>query len=170
MQDEGYIPHSGGAPGFQCGLLVRRSIADPTDRTFYLTHAPKDTSLARLVQVAGRRWPIESLFEQGKGEVGLDQYEVRSWTGWHRHITLAMFALAYLAAVRQDAIGGCGPDEPRRRTAAAHRARGQTPAVGPGQPEVTAAAHRLALVSMATQTSATRPTRPLAPTNTTHAA
>ena len=106
MQDEGYIPHSGGAPGFQCGLLVRRSIADPTDRTFYLTHAPKDTSLARLVQVAGLRWPIDSLFEQGKGEVGLDQYEVRSWTGWQRHITLAMFALAYLAAVRKDAIGG----------------------------------------------------------------
>src|SRR3954463_647299 len=169
MQDEGYIPHSGGAPGFQYGLLVRRSIADPTDRTFYLTHAPKDTSLARLVQVAGRRWPIESLFEQGKGEVGLDQYEVRSWTGWHRHITLAMFALAYLAAVRKDAIGG-GPDEPRRRTVATHRARGQTPAVGAGQPEVTTAAHRPALVSMATQTPATRPARPLAPTNTTHAA
>jgi SRSO17 transposase len=69
-----YIPHSGGAPGFQCGLLVRRSIADPTELTFYLTHAPKDTALAKLVQVAGLRWPIESLFEQGKGEVGLDQY------------------------------------------------------------------------------------------------
>jgi SRSO17 transposase len=85
--------------------LVRRSIADPTELTFYLTHAPKGTTLARLVQIAGLRWPIESLFEQGKGEVGLDQYEVRSWGGWHRHITLAMFALAYLAVVRKDAIG-----------------------------------------------------------------
>jgi SRSO17 transposase len=170
LYDWTYIPHSGGAPGFQCGLLVRRSIAEPTDLTFYLTHAPKDTSLAKLVQVAGLRWPIESLFEQGKGEVGLDQYEVRSWVGWQRHITLAMFALAYLAAVRKDAIGGCGPDEPRRRTLATHRARGQTPAVGPGQPEVTAAALRPALVGMATETSATRPARPLAPTNTTYAA
>jgi SRSO17 transposase len=170
LYDWVYIPHSGAAPGFQCGLLVRRSIADPTELTFYLTHAPKGTSLDQLVQVAGLRWPIESLFEQSKGEVGLDQYEVRSWIGWHRHITLAMFALAYLAAVRKDAIGGCGPDEPRRRTVAAHRARGQTPAVGAGQPEVTAATHRLALVRMATQTSATRPARPLAPTNTTHAA
>src|SRR5438270_1264567 len=53
LYDWTYIPHSGGAPGFQCGLLVRRSIADPTDLTFYLTHAPKDTSLAKLVQVAG---------------------------------------------------------------------------------------------------------------------
>src|SRR3954449_2901483 len=169
LYDWAYIPHSGAAPGFQCGLLVRRSIADPTELTFYLTHAPKNTSLAKLVQVAGLRWPIESLVEQGQAEVGLDQYEVRSWVGWHRHITLAMFALAYLAAVRKDAIGG-GPDEPRRRTVATHRARGQTPAVGAGQPEVTTAAHRPALVSMATQTPATRPARPLAPTNTTHAA
>src|SRR3954454_2371303 len=76
-----------------------------------------------------------------------------------------MFALADLAAVRKDAIGGCRPDEPRRRTVATHRARGQTPAVGAGQPEVTTAAHRPALVSMATQTPATRPARPLAPTN-----
>src|SRR3954451_16720144 len=170
MQDEGYIPHSGGAPGFQYGLLVRRSIADPTDRTFYLTHAPKDTSLARLVQVAGRRWPIESLFEQGKGEVGLDQYEVRSWTGWHRHITLAMFALAYLAAVRKDAIGGCGPDEPRRRAVATHRARGQTPAVDAGQPEIATATHRAALVDVAPKASATSAACSLASTNTAHAA
>src|SRR4051794_38090895 len=130
LYDWVYIPYSGAAPGFQCGLLVRRSIAKPTELTVYLTHAPKDTSLARLVQIAGLRWPIESLFEQGKGAVGLDQYEVRSWVGWHRHITLAMFALTYLAVVRKDAIGGCGPDEPRRRAAAAHRARGQTPAMG----------------------------------------
>src|SRR6201989_1552046 len=170
LYDGVYIPHSGGAPGFQCGLLVRRSITKPTELTFYLTHAPKGTSLARLVQIAGLRWPIESLFEQGKGEVGLDQYEWRYWGGWERHITLEMFALAYLAAVRKDAIGGCGLDEPRRRTVVTHRARGQTSALGAGQPEVTTAALRPALVSMATQTSATRPPRPLAPTNTTHAA
>ena len=170
LYDWVYIPHSGAAPGFQCGLLVRRSITKPTDLTFYLTHAPKDTSLARLVQIAGLRWPIESLFEQSKGEVGLDQYEVRSWVGWHRHITLAMFALAYLAAVRKDAIGGCGPDEPCRGTVATHRARGQTPALGVGQPEITTAALRPALVSMATKASATRPARSLASTKTAHAA
>jgi hypothetical protein len=73
-QDKGCIPYSGAAPGFQCGLLVRRSIAKPTELTFYLTHAPKGTSLARLVRIAGLRWPIESLFEQSEGEVGLDQY------------------------------------------------------------------------------------------------
>src|SRR3954452_8535317 len=86
LYDWTYIPYSGAAPGFQCALLVRRSVADPTELTFYLTHAPKGTSLDKLVRVAGLRWPIESLFEQGKGEVGLDQYEVRSGVGWHRHI------------------------------------------------------------------------------------
>jgi SRSO17 transposase len=162
LYDWTYILGSGAAPGFQCALLVRRSIADPTELTFYLSHAPKATSLDKLVRVAGLRWPIESLFEQGKGEVGLDQYEVRSWIGWHRHITLSMFALAYLAVVRKDAIGGCGPDEPCRRAAATYRARGQTPAMGTGQPPITAAAHRSALVNMASKASATRPACPLA--------
>ena len=69
LYDWAYIPYSGGAPGFHCALLVPRSIADRTELTFYLTHAPKDTSLTKLVQIAGLRWPIESLFEQGKGEV-----------------------------------------------------------------------------------------------------
>ena len=170
LYDWVYIPHSGAAPGFQCGLLVRRSITKPTELTFYLTHAPKDTSLATLVRIAGLRWPSESLFEQSKGEVALDQYKVRSWVGWHRHITLAMFAFAYLTVVRKGAIGGCGPDEPRRRAAAPHRARGQTPAVGAGQPEVTTAALRPALVGLATPTSATCPARSLAPTNTAHTA
>jgi SRSO17 transposase len=106
LYDWVYIPYSGAAPGFQCGLLVRRSITKPTELTFYVTHAPKGTSLATLVRVAGLRWPIESLFEQSKGEVGLGQYEVRSWVGWHRHITLAMFAFAYLTVVRKNAIAG----------------------------------------------------------------
>src|SRR3954465_11208787 len=171
-----YIPHSGGAPGFQCGLLVRRSIADPTELTFYLTHAPKHTALAKLVQVAGLRWPIESLFEPGKGEVGLDQYGQAA----SDRLTASRSAgtatshwqcsLSPISPPSERTRSGGGPDEPRRRTVAAHRARAQTPAVGAGQPEVTAAAHRPALVSMATETSATRPARPLAPTNTTHAA
>jgi hypothetical protein len=58
------------------------------------------TDLATLVQVAGRRWTIEAAFEAAKGEVGLDQYEVRSWTGWYRHVTLALFAQALLTVVR----------------------------------------------------------------------
>ena len=66
----------------------------PDELTFYLTLAPEGTELATLVQVAGTRWTIEACFEAAKGEVGLDEYEVRSWTGWHRHVTLAMLAHA----------------------------------------------------------------------------
>ncbi len=77
--------------------------------TFHLTQPPEAATLAALVRVAGSRWSIESLFEQAKGEVGLDQYEVRSWVGWHRHATFSMLALAYLAAVRKAAVGGMDP-------------------------------------------------------------
>ena len=106
LYDWAFLPHAGGAEGFRCGLLVRRCLADPSDVIFYLTHAPEATTLDRLVRIGGSRWSIESLFEASKGEVGLDQYEVRSWVGWHRHITFAMLAMAYLAAVRKGAVGG----------------------------------------------------------------
>ncbi len=85
-------------------LLVRRSVNDPTELTAYVAYAPVGTTLEELVQVAGSRWAIESNFETAKGEVGLDHYEVRSWTGWYRHITLAMWAQAFLTVVRAAAI------------------------------------------------------------------
>ena len=102
LYDWAYLPYRGGAPaGWAKGLLVRRKIDEPDELAFYLTLAPPGTDLATLVRVAGTRWTIESCFEAAKGEVGLDEYEVRSWVGWHRHITLAMLAHAYLAAVRR---------------------------------------------------------------------
>ena len=85
------------------------------------------------MRIAGQRWRIESCFEEAKGETGLDEYEVRSWTGWHRHITLSMLAHAYLTVVRRHAIGGRGPRQAgRRATAAAHRAGGAPPALASG--------------------------------------
>jgi SRSO17 transposase len=79
---------------------VRRSRRDPTELAYYVVFAPAGTSLRTLARVAGQRWRIEQSFEQAKGEVGLDHYEVRRWDGWYRHMTLAMFALAYLAVLR----------------------------------------------------------------------
>ena len=80
--------------------MGRRRRREPTALTAFGVCAPPATPLADVVQVAGTRWTIESSFEAAKGEVGLDHYEVRSWTGWYRHITLAMWAYALLAVVR----------------------------------------------------------------------
>jgi SRSO17 transposase len=73
-------------------LLVRRSMSASKEMTAYVVFAPQATALEAVVRVAGSRWTIESGFEAAKGEVGLDHYEVRSWTGWYRRITLVMWA------------------------------------------------------------------------------
>jgi SRSO17 transposase len=91
-------------PGWRRWLLVRRSLGAPSDLAAYVVFAPQGASLEEVVRVAGTRWSIESCFEAAKSEVGLDHYEVRSWTGWYRHMTLAMWALALLAVLRAGAI------------------------------------------------------------------
>ena len=90
-------------PGWQRWLLLRRSISDPSDVTAYRVFARADSSLTSQVQVAGMRWTVEESIQTAKGEVGLDHYEVRSWTGWYRHMTLAMWAQAFLAVIRTEA-------------------------------------------------------------------
>ena len=81
-------------------LLVRRGVADPSVVAYFACGGPPDTPLAELVRVAGMRWAVEECFELAKGDCGLDGYEVRSWTGWHRHVTLSLLALAVVAAIR----------------------------------------------------------------------
>jgi SRSO17 transposase len=97
--------------GFKRWLLVRRSISDPSDLTAYVTFAPAERSLPALVRVAGLRWTVEESIQTGKGEVGLDHYEVRSWTGWYRHMTLAMWAQAFLSVVRAESGA---PEAPKK--------------------------------------------------------
>jgi SRSO17 transposase len=97
------LPESGMyREGLRAGrwLLMRRSITDREEIAYYLCYAPAHTNVRELVRIAGRRWVIEDCFEAAKGEVGLDEYEVRKWDGWHRHITLCLLAHAYLAVVR----------------------------------------------------------------------
>jgi SRSO17 transposase len=91
------------AAGLAHWLLARRSLSDPTELAYYRAFGPADTTLAALVRVAGARWAIEENFEDAKGMVGLDQYEVRKWDAWYRHVTLALLAHAYLAATRRQA-------------------------------------------------------------------
>lgn len=87
-------------PGREGWLVVRRSVSDPDELAFYLSNAPAQTDLLTLAQVAATRYTIEQCLEEGKGETGLDQYEVRYWHSWYRHITLSMMAHAWLASIR----------------------------------------------------------------------
>lgn len=86
--------------GWQRWVLFRRSCSDPREVHAYRVFARVGTTLADLAHISGQRWQVEVDIQTGKGEVGLDQYEVRSWTGWYRHITLAMWAQAFLAVIR----------------------------------------------------------------------
>jgi SRSO17 transposase len=96
------LPYDG-APGMAHWLLARRSLSDPTEFAYYRAFGPAETPLAQLVRVAGTRWAIEENFEEAKGAVGLDQYEVRKWDAWYRHVTLALLAHAYLEVSRRRA-------------------------------------------------------------------
>jgi SRSO17 transposase len=87
-------------------LLARRSLADPTDLAYYLCFGPRGTPLRELARVAGARWAIEESFQTTKGEVGLDQYQVRRYDAWYRHITLALLAHAFLTITRAHAAKG----------------------------------------------------------------
>jgi len=84
-------------------LLIRRSVTDPTEVAYFACGGPPGTTLRDLARVAGARWAIEDLFELAKGDCGLDGYEVRSWVGWYRHVTLSLFALALLGVIRSRA-------------------------------------------------------------------
>jgi SRSO17 transposase len=81
-------------------LLIRRSVSDPSEVAFYLSNADEKTPCGKLAKVAATRFNIEMCFKLGKGETGLDQYEVRHYHSWYRHITLSMMALAWLVITK----------------------------------------------------------------------
>ena len=108
--------------------------------------------------------PTRPCFEAAKGEVGLDEYEVRSWTGWHRHVTLALLAHAYLAVVRQHAIRGRGP-RPRGRLAAPYGSRGAPAPLASRLGKAARPRSHPRLVGLATTTPAARQTITLDPQN-----
>lgn len=87
-------------------MLFRRSVESPEDFSYYLCLSPADATPQDIAIAAGQRWNIESCFEAAKQETGLDEYEVRSWHGWYRHITLSMLAMAFLTVVRTKANVG----------------------------------------------------------------
>lgn len=106
-----------GLPGPRERLLVRRSISQESERKYHRSNASAEITLEKLAQVRGTRWTIEEDIQAGKGECGLDEYETRSWAGWHHHTALSMLALAFLVLQKQrlgekrsadDGTGGAG--------------------------------------------------------------
>jgi SRSO17 transposase len=90
-----------GLPGARQWLVIRRNLDDPTVVKYYLSNAPETIEPVQLARMCGMRWPIELTFEVGKDELGMDQYETRSWVGWHHHMVLVMLAHHFLVWVRQ---------------------------------------------------------------------
>ena len=107
-----------GLPGRASWLVLRRNL-DGSELKYYLSNAPADTPLATLGRVGALRWPIETEFQTGKGQIGLDEYELRGWRGWHHHLTLCLLANLFLLEL-QLAWGGKGArvDAPSGRASA----------------------------------------------------
>jgi len=91
--------------GWAQWLLLRRSVSDPENLAYYRAFGHDEVTIEELARVAGTRWVIEEGFQRTKA-IGLDQYEVRSWSGWYRHITLCLLAHAFLAVTRASAASG----------------------------------------------------------------
>jgi SRSO17 transposase len=119
-------------------VLVRRSLTDPFDLAFYYCHAPegRPVSLPVLIRVAGKRWPVEECLQQGKGQAGLDQHQVRTWHSFHRHTVLSMCAQALLAvaAARPARPGRTSDDPPPAGQPAAWRDTGKLPVTADDRP------------------------------------
>ena len=93
-------PTSRRKPGEIHWAIWRRNL-DGSEPRYYLSNAPGDTPLETLACVGGSRWRIETEFETEKSDVGLDEYETRTWAGWHHHIALCLVAGAFLLSLQQ---------------------------------------------------------------------
>jgi SRSO17 transposase len=87
-------------PGAELWLIIRRNLDDSSEIKYYFSNAPVNMPLHEFVRISGMRWPIETVLEEAKGEVGLDQYEMRSWQGWHHHMVLVSLAHHFLVRLR----------------------------------------------------------------------
>ena len=123
-------------------LIVIRTVEGEPRVWYTLSNAPADVPLSKLVRVHGQRHGVEEMFQAGKGQVGLDHYEVRSWVGWHHHMTLSLLALWFVIR-EQERLGGKNPGLDRGPNAGSLRAAAPAPAARPeadrgrSQPPVT---------------------------------
>ena len=103
-----------GKPGEEIWALYRQNL-DGSEPRYYLSNAPEDTTVETLAYVGGSRWRIETEFETEKGDVGLDEYETRSWAGWHHHIAMCLLGRSVPAELAAGMGGKRCPGSPVRR-------------------------------------------------------
>ncbi len=89
-----------GLPGPELWLVIRRNVDNPAELKFYFSNASAEVPLTHLIRLSGMRWPVEIIFEEGKGEIGFDHYETRSWLGWQHHLLLVALAHHFLVRLR----------------------------------------------------------------------
>ena len=104
-------PTSRRKPGEVHWVVYRRNL-DGSEPRYYLSNAPEDTPLETLARVGGSRWRIETEFETAKSDVGMDEYEIRTWAGWHHHVALCLLAGAFLLSLQQSWGEKDAPDHP----------------------------------------------------------
>ena len=115
-----------GQPGAEVWVVYRQNL-DGSQARYYFSNAPAETPLPTLARVAAARWPIETEFETDKSDVGLDEYEARTWWGWHHHITMCLLASAFLLTLQQE----WGEKDAADHTATGVPDRARTAATGP---------------------------------------
>ena len=86
--------------GPEVWVVFRRDVSEPAELKIFLSNAPADTARDELVRVSGMRWPIETCFRQAKGSLGMDQYQARTWRGWHHHMTMVILAHHFLVRLK----------------------------------------------------------------------
>jgi SRSO17 transposase len=139
-------------PGPRVWLIVRRSLGLTPEVKYYVSNAPKTCAIVDLARLTGWRWPIETVLEEAKGEVGLDHYETRTWPGWHHHVAQTGLAHLFLVRLQKVLKKSVGPDCPTSPSADCATDRGRNRSARPlGAPAVLPAAQscRLSFASEA---------------------
>ena len=97
-------------PGPRVWAIFRRSLTEPIETKYYVSNAPVGIAPRTMADMSGQRWPIETIFEEAKGEVGMDHYETRTWVGWHHHMAQTFLAHHFLIQVRAQLKKVTSPD------------------------------------------------------------
>lgn len=128
-----------GLPGPDVWVVLRRTLDGEPELKTYLCNAPAAMPWETVVWLLGRRWPVEQAIKESKDELGMDQYEVRGWRGWHHHLTMTLLAHHFLMRLRcrlggdrPGADGAPGPDAALRHAARPATRHRDDPGTGPG--------------------------------------